>query len=223
MVVIDRFHCIYLWYFSLPAAGRFTIRTCHCSTSYPSALWSWPMPSYILLLCSTQWFLTRKYVQLGGSLYATISCRVWHVSSYLVCHSTCATLLCLLVGTVYQYGITLVLPWISKHIHNKVWDVITYPFLKFNSHTVDVWDWISNFIHFTGHGVTYPRCDWSWYMLIKWATGRSRPAREDFIHMMSILTSCNIAPRYMILGNAYGQYGLCKTICEKWLNIWICR
>ena len=32
-----------------------------------------------------------------------------------------------------------------------MWDEITYPFLNFNSATVEVWEWISNFTpHFTG-------------------------------------------------------------------------
>ena len=34
---------------------------------------------------------------------------------------------------------------------------ITYPFTNFNGCTVEVWEWISNFIpHFTGHVITYP-------------------------------------------------------------------
>ena len=41
--------------------------------------------------------------------------------------------------------------WISNDIHHYVWDEITYPFPNFNSTTVEVWEWISNFIpHFTG-------------------------------------------------------------------------
>ena len=39
--------------------------------------------------------------------------------------------------------------WISNHMPSKVWDEITYPFPIFNSCTVEVWEWISNFIpHF---------------------------------------------------------------------------
>ena len=37
-----------------------------------------------------------------------------------------------------------------------MWDEITYPFSNFNGCTVEVWEWISNFIpHFTGHVITY--------------------------------------------------------------------
>ena len=50
--------------------------------------------------------------------------------------------------------------WISNYIHYKVWDEIIYPFLNFNGATVDVWEWISNFIpHFTGYVITYPCWD----------------------------------------------------------------
>ena len=32
----------------------------------------------------------------------------------------------------------LLLTWISNHIHYKVWDEITYPFLNFNGATIEV-------------------------------------------------------------------------------------
>ena len=44
--------------------------------------------------------------------------------------------------------------WISNYIHYTVWDENWYPFQNFNSATVEVWEWISNFI---------PR--WSWKIL----------------------------------------------------------
>ena len=41
-----------------------------------------------------------------------------------------------------------------NYIHYNVWDEITYPFLNFNGATVEVYEWMSNFIpHFTGHVV----------------------------------------------------------------------
>ena len=47
-------------------------------------------------------------------------------------------------------------PWISNYIHYNVWDEIIYPFLNFNGATVEVYEWISNFIpHITGHVLTY--------------------------------------------------------------------
>ena len=64
------------------------------------------------------------------------------------------------LGPFYWHGLTLIPAWISNHIHPKVWAEITYPFLNFNSVTVEVWEWISNLIpHFTGHVITYPCWD----------------------------------------------------------------
>ena len=42
--------------------------------------------------------------------------------------------------------------WIHNYNRCKVWDEITYPFPNFNGATVEVWDWISNFIP---HHITY--------------------------------------------------------------------
>ena len=49
----------------------------------------------------------------------------------------------------YKHGLTLIPAWISDHILSKVWDEIIYPFSNFNDCTVEVGEWISNFIpHF---------------------------------------------------------------------------
>ena len=49
---------------------------------------------------------------------------------------------------------------ISNHVPSEVWDEITYPFPNFNSATVEVWGWISNFIpHFIMGVITYPCYD----------------------------------------------------------------
>ena len=48
--------------------------------------------------------------------------------------------------------------WISNYTNYKVLCEITYPFPNFNGTTVEVWEWISNFIpYFIGHVFTY-RC-----------------------------------------------------------------
>ena len=66
----------------------------------------------------------------------------------------------LALGSLYQHGLTLILPWISNYIHHKVWDKLTYPFTNFNNAAVEVWEWISNFIpHFTWHVISYPCWD----------------------------------------------------------------
>ena len=41
-------------------------------------------------------------------------------------------------GHFYYHGLTLIPPWISNYTHYNVWDEITYPFLNFNSATVEV-------------------------------------------------------------------------------------
>ena len=46
---------------------------------------------------------------------------------------------------------------ISYHIPSKVWIEITYPFPNFNGATVEVWEWIYNFIpQFIMDVITYP-------------------------------------------------------------------
>ena len=65
-------------------------------------------------------------------------------------------------------------------MHMKMWDEInfpfpnvgwiTYPFSNFNGCTVDVWEWISNFIvRFSMDANTYPCWDLSYTMLAKGA------------------------------------------------------
>ena len=52
-------------------------------------------------------------------------------------------------------------PSMDKWLHcYNVWDEIAYPFPNFNGATVEVWEWISNFIpHLTGLVITYPCLD----------------------------------------------------------------
>ena len=62
-------------------------------------------------------------------------------------------------GHFYWRGLTLNPAWISNHTHSKlwVWDKITCPFPNFNGATVEVWEWISNFIpHLIMYIITYP-------------------------------------------------------------------
>ena len=50
----------------------------------------------------------------------------------------------------------------SHYIHYKVWDEITNPFPNYNSATIEIWKWISNFIpQFAGYMITYPCWDQS--------------------------------------------------------------
>ena len=38
----------------------------------------------------------------------------------------------------YEHGLILIPAYISNHMPSKVWDEITYPFLNFKSHTIEV-------------------------------------------------------------------------------------
>ena len=63
-------------------------------------------------------------------------------------------------GTFYQHSLTLIPACISNHLSGKVWDEITYPFLNFNGATVEVYEWITNFIpHFRMGVITYTCMD----------------------------------------------------------------
>ena len=66
----------------------------------------------------------------------------------------------------------LSLTWMSNHMLSKVWGEITYPFPNFNGCTVEVWEWLSNFMpHFIKDVITYPCSDLRWSMLVKGAPG----------------------------------------------------
>ena len=58
----------------------------------------------------------------------------------------------------HDIGLPISIPaWISNYAHYNVWDEFTYPFPNFNGCTVEVREWISNFIlHFTGHVIICP-------------------------------------------------------------------
>ena len=72
----------------------------------------------------------------------------------------------------YYHGLTSIPAWISNHIRYSVWDEITYQLPNFISATVEVWEWISNFIpHLTMHVITFPCWDLSYTMLVKGAPG----------------------------------------------------
>ena len=60
----------------------------------------------------------------------------------------------------YLHGLISIPDWISKHMFDKVRVEIIYPFPNFNGCTVEVWEWISNFIPKVIMGlITYP----CWY------------------------------------------------------------
>ena len=59
-----------------------------------------------------------------------------------------------------KYGVTLISAWISNHKSSKLCDEITYLFANYNGFTVEVWEWIRNFIpYFMMCVITYPLFD----------------------------------------------------------------
>ena len=57
----------------------------------------------------------------------------------------------------HEHGLILILAWISTRMASKVWDEITYPSQTSTVHTVDVWEWMSNFIpHFIIDVIIHP-------------------------------------------------------------------
>ena len=63
-------------------------------------------------------------------------------------------------GSFYFYGLILIPARIINHMPRKVLDEINYAFLNFNGCTVEVYEWITNFIpHFIMDVFTYPPWD----------------------------------------------------------------
>ena len=61
------------------------------------------------------------------------------------------------MASITGLHVTLIPTSISNCTLYKVWDQITYSLPNFNGCSVDVWEWISNFIpHLTGYVITYP-------------------------------------------------------------------
>ena len=69
------------------------------------------------------------------------------------------------------HGSILIPAWINNHIYHKMLGEIIYPSSNSNGATVEVLEWISNFIpHFTRYVVTYPCWDYIASMLLKWTS-----------------------------------------------------
>ena len=87
-----------------------------------------------------------------------------------------------------------------------MWDQITHPFPNFSGCTVEVWEWISNFIpHFTRHVITYPYWEWSQSMLVKGA-----PCIK--LYTLYLWLFCITNATYMlVLSNLDTRSGQCKA------------
>ena len=98
-----------------------------------------------------------------------------------------------------QHWVTLIPSWISDYIHFKVWGEINYPFPNFNGATVEVWEWISNFIpHFTWHVITHPCWDQSYSVLVFYHT-RCGPCLVNLICFCDIFNTQCVPLRWWII------------------------
>ena len=94
-----------------------------------------------------------------------------------------------------------------------MWNEITYPFPNSNSVTVEVWEWISNFIpHFIGHSITYACWDYSSTMLVKGASCGT------LIRLLNALSRQHRgANDYFISNNAW-FVALCFVLVISWVR-----
>ena len=101
-------------------------------------------------------------------------------------------------------------PWISKHLSIKVWDEITYPFPNFSGATVEVWEWISNFIpHFIMDVITYP-CWYPWLMYsLTFLVNSLAPGRFE----------CNFRSEIFKLTVVIDGWGISGGIALRWMSL----
>ena len=91
----------------------------------------------------------------------------------------------------------------------NVWNEIIYPFPNFSICTVEVWQWLSDFIpHILMGVITYLFWDKSWCMLVKGATG-----------LFYLKTHLNLDESYNLYRNAYMYIELFMDVhTDNWLN-----
>ena len=121
----------------------------------------------------------------------------------------------------------------------KVWDEITYPFPSFNGYTVEVWEWISEFIPHCKcwslgmdkwiHSTLYNECNYL-YML-EWKLNHwkrlmrsHKITRQLWARIMLFMRQtnerghCNVTSS--LIGWAHSQDDPCLSV-ELWYNWWL--
>ena len=80
------------------------------------------------------WFDTNHFTHIlqGDSI------GVWLTSASEATLNHKGKCICEYIRADNNNDLTLIPAWISNHLPSKVWDEITYPFLNFNSCTVEV-------------------------------------------------------------------------------------
>ena len=122
-------------------------RECTVSTQWLTSYWPGGVRPIVLVQEALRWILEGVYWAGGPG-------EVTHQSDWQLSSGQ---------GLYYDLG-PLLLTWFNfnhnmdKILHPlKAWGEITYPFLNFNGCTVEVYEWISNFIpYFIMDVITYP-------------------------------------------------------------------
>ena len=104
-------------------------------------------PDFTRTIWNSSGIFTEKSMFMDIDVFSSLFRRVW---------SRKPTLFALSNNFVWVCVINLIPAWVSNHIYYKMWDEVIYPSPNFNGGTVEVWEWISNFIpHFTGSVIAY--------------------------------------------------------------------
>ena len=101
---------------------------------------------------SVSFMCTCDYVNLHFVIFdcALVENKLTIATVYISLHTV-------IWGPFYKHGLKSTLAWINKYIHYKMWNEISYPVSNLNGCTVEVWEWISDFIpHLTVHLITHP-------------------------------------------------------------------
>ena len=115
---------------------------------------------------------------------------VWNAGTYLCSFETIQSINS---GVNSLWPGSLLASWIN--LPSKMWDQITYQFPHLNDCTIEVWEWISNFIpHLIMDVVTYPCWDLSKSMLVKEAPGDTTWHHIAWSKLLQVLAYCLISP-----------------------------
>ena len=99
-----------------------------------------------------------------------------------------------------------------------MWDEITYPFPNFNGVTLEVWEWISNFIPcFIMDVIMCPCWDWSQTMVVKGAPGGSYGV--SYGDLIVWVPGCEYLVRFFCWWNwTLLMLKPCSIIHRNWVN-----
>ena len=84
------------------------------------------------------------------------------------------------------HGLAMIPACICNRVNFGVWDGVACPFPDFGGATVEVWEWMSDFVaHITGHAIACPCWDWGWTMLVEGAPGHLSTWTIPFLVILS--------------------------------------